>query len=234
AVKADLSQGITNLAAVLAACLLYRKQRHRDRVIRLGMIRISYLIVGLLDLGDQLLRLRNVGGRRAAVVRGIEHAIHGIAAQFDILRQRNAVATETRQRHVHLGELLRDRATKRQHLLLAATERAAWLTSSFRQPWKKAVNLLTRLLFPCACPCRIGSNPKIFLDRQARKDPAPFWHVNDAELHKLFGCEACKRFSVELNRAGRWPDQARNRFQRGRLAGTIRADKRNNFPTLDI
>src|SRR4029079_2478397 len=108
AVEADLSQGIANLAAVLAARLLYCKQRHRDRVVSLGMIRIGYLVVGWLDLSDQLLRSRNVGGRRAAVVRGVEHAIHGIAAQFDILRQRNAVAAETWQRHVHRRELLRD------------------------------------------------------------------------------------------------------------------------------
>ena len=48
------------------------------------MIRVSHLAIGLLDLGDQLLRLRNVGGRRAAIVRSVEHAIHGIAAQLDI------------------------------------------------------------------------------------------------------------------------------------------------------
>src|SRR5262245_650121 len=63
AVEADLSQGIANLAAVFATRLLYCKQRHRDRVIGLGMIRVSYLVVGLLDFGDQLLRRRNAGGR---------------------------------------------------------------------------------------------------------------------------------------------------------------------------
>ena len=41
----------------------------------------------------------------------VEHPVDRIAAEFDIFRHRDAVTAESRQRHVHLDELLSDERT---------------------------------------------------------------------------------------------------------------------------
>ena len=75
------------------------------------MISVGNLPVCLLNLADELLRRRDVCGGRAAIVRHIEHTVDRITAEFDILRQRDAVAPKARQRHIHLNELLGDERT---------------------------------------------------------------------------------------------------------------------------
>ena len=79
-----------------------------NRVIGLGVIGVGYLAIGLLEFGDEGLRRGNVGGSRAAVVGHVEHAVDGVAAEVDVFRDGDAVAAETRHRHVHLHELLGD------------------------------------------------------------------------------------------------------------------------------
>ena len=41
----------------------------------------------------------------------VEHAVDRVAAELDVFRYRDAVAAESRQRHVHLHELLSDQRT---------------------------------------------------------------------------------------------------------------------------
>ena len=69
AIETHLAQGVSDLAAVLAASLFNCQQRQGDRIVGLSVISVSNLAIGLLNLADELLRGRNVGGGRAAIVK---------------------------------------------------------------------------------------------------------------------------------------------------------------------
>ena len=72
------------------------------------------------------------------------------------------------------------RPSECQHLLLAAAERSASLAAAFGEAGKQSVDALARLLLIGAGPGRVSANPKILLNRQSRKYPPAFRHVNDA------------------------------------------------------
>ena len=59
----------------------------------------------------KVLRGRDIRSGRAAVVGHVEHAVDRVAAELDVFRHRDTVAAESRQRHVHLHELLGDQRT---------------------------------------------------------------------------------------------------------------------------
>src|SRR5438093_2191212 len=118
-------------------------------------------------------------------------------------------------------------AADREHLLLAAREVRARLIASRGQRGEESVDALER---PRPAALAIGADLKIFLHRQARKDPPPFGHEHDALLDERVGRLATDRASRKRHGAARHRQRAGDRSQKRRLARAVRADHGDGLP----
>src|SRR4051794_30385269 len=113
----------------------------------------------------------------------------------------------------------------REHLLLAARELPAEDAPEPAQIGKQIEDLLQIL---DARPRR-GSEAQVLLDRQTGKNAAPFRHVGDAQADEGLRLRAMDRRAGKGDRASLGPHQAGDGAQRGRLAGSIRAEERDDL-----
>src|SRR5579883_837477 len=108
ALEAYISERIANCGFVLAAGFLNGEQCYGDRIISLSVIGIRKGAIGLLELFDEHLRSGDIASGSAAVMSHVEDAVHRLASELDIFRDRNPVRTEARHGHAELLELLGD------------------------------------------------------------------------------------------------------------------------------
>ena len=74
-----------------------------------------------------------------------------------------------------------------------------------------------------------GSELEILGDRHPREDPPALWALGNASLRNLVTLQARDPLAFEVNLAALWPQQPGDRAHRGRLAGTVAADERDDL-----
>ena len=122
---------------------------------------------------------------------------------------------------------LHHRAREREHLLLAARERARLLGPALLQP-REVVEHAAEVVAQRAA-AGVRAETEVLPDGELDERAAALRHVRDAEPRGRLGAAARERLSRELERAGA-PHGARDRAQRRRLARAVRAEDRDDLP----
>src|SRR5690606_25403535 len=92
-----------------------------------------------------------------------------------------------------------ERAADREHLLLAAAQRAGLLTPPLAQPREIVVDALEIRGHRRSVLARDRGEAKILLDGQADEGAAPLRNVRDPLSNDLFGGQAADRSAVEAD-----------------------------------
>ena len=79
----------------------------------------------------------------------------------------------------------------------------------------------------------MAAEQKVFLDREARKQPAAFRHHGNAEPYHFVRRLVADRLAVEHHHVGRGRQRAGNRAQERGLAGAVGADDGDGLALLD-
>ena len=79
-----------------------------------------------------------------------------------------------------------------------------------------------------------GPHFQVFLDGHIGKDPPSFGTMGNPQPHDGFGAFVPQLLSHERNRSGLGAQQPRNRPQRRRLAGAVRADEADDLSFFDV
>jgi len=128
------------------------------------------------------------------------------------------------------------RAADRQHLLLAARQRAARLVAPLLQPREEAEDApeVRPDLGALRPRPRVGAHVEVFEHRHAREDAAALRRLADAHLDAPVRRDAENVLALEadLSRADR--PHPRDRAKRGRLAGAVAADQRDDLALVDV
>src|SRR5215831_304289 len=128
--------------------------------------------------------------------------------------------------HEEQSRIRHEPAPDGEHLLLAAREIGAELTTSVPQNREETVNTLER---PWSGTTAIGADLEIFLHRETREDPPALGHEHEPLTHESFGRQTGDRLARELDgtpRARSSPCECPE--QRG-LAGTVGAYHRDEL-----
>ena len=123
-----------------------------------------------------------------------------------------------------------ERARDRELLLLAAREHACRPRPVLRHDREQLLDPPAVLLDAVAAVAADEPEAQVLLDRQLGEDPAAFRDERDARPRDRLRLPADDRRAGEANVAGSGPDQARDRVQRRRLAGPVRADQADDLP----
>src|SRR6185437_10258449 len=115
----------------------------------------------------------------------------------------------------------------RKHLLLAAGQRSGLLASAFGQAREMAIDLVEVGGDPGRVAPRISAHPQVLLDRKIGESPAAVGHVGDPAARDVFGRTIVDTAAFEADLAAA-PDEARQRPERGRLAGAVGAEDRRD------
>ena len=126
------------------------------------------------------------------------------------------------------------RATEREHLLLATGQRSGRLTQPLLQAGKHVEDELLDVRPRRRTAGSDGAELKMLGDREVRKDLPAFGHVHDPAAHDLVRIELVEPLALELDRASPRCDDAGDRAQQRRLAGTVRAEHGREAALLDI
>ena len=145
----------------------------------------------------------------------------------------NLVDQDRRKTHRWLVEqqqprLCHQRAADREHLLLAAGQRAG-RRLPHRIEHRKQGEDARKLRFQIGVAARPGAEPQIVLDRQRREHLPPFRHLRDAERHPPVRGQSLDRLAVEADRAAGDRLHAGNGAQQRRLAGAVGAEQRHDL-----
>ena len=127
----------------------------------------------------------------------------------------------------HQARAQHQRAADRQHLLLAARQRAGLLVEARLQDGKVLVDHLAVALDRRLVGARVGGNAQVLVDAEVGEGAAAFRYVADAAAHDLLRRHADDRAAVELDRALR-THHAADGAQRRRLAGAVGAEQRGD------
>ena len=133
------------------------------------------------------------------------------------------------QQHLRLRH---ERPAHRQHLLLAAAQRAGDLGSPLEKPREHlegARDAVLDLLVGHGEP----AHPQVLLDRQAREGPAALGHLDDARGHDLVRGDRTEVASVEADGPAARADDPGDRVEGGRLARAVGTDERDDLALLD-
>ena len=79
-----------------------------------------------------------------------------------------------------------------------------------------------------------GAHLEVLLDGHPREDPATFGNLDDALGGHLVDLESRDLLAEQLDRARARGEKARDRLERRRLAGTVRADERHDLAFVDV
>ena len=125
------------------------------------------------------------------------------------------------------------RAADRQHLLLAAGERAAALISAVAQPRKQREHAL-EVGIEVGGVGHGGADLQILHHRHARKNAAAFRRLRDAELGDLVRRQAGDVAAGEADTAFAGARVAEHRHHQRRFAGAVGADQRDDLAFVDV
>src|SRR5207237_10364703 len=111
------------------------------------------------------------------------------------------------------------RTTEREHLLLAAGERARLLTFPAFEDGEVLEDPPCVLLDPAATGIR--AEAQVVPDRELAESPTPLGHLGDAGARR--GIRAARQLRPVEDDLAATPDRARDRAEGGRLGVTVRA-----------
>ena len=120
------------------------------------------------------------------------------------------------------------RAADRQHLLLAAGERAAALVAAVAQPRKQREHAF-EVGVEAAAVGHSCADLQVLHHRHARKHAAALGRLRDAELGDLVGRQRGDLAAGETDAALAGARTAEHRHHQGRFAGAVGADQRNDL-----
>src|SRR4051812_45999708 len=130
--------------------------------------------------------------------------------------------------------LRHDRAPDREHLLLAAGHRPALLALALLQAREQRVHAVQVLADALRVPARERAHLEVLEDRHAREDPPALGRLRDADLGDGVARQPLDLGAVEDDAAHPRRHDARDRAQRRRLAGAVRADERDDLAFVDL
>ena len=118
-----------------------------------------------------------------------------------------------------------ERAGDREHLLLAAGERAGALASALLQDGKVLVDHRERLGRVGLAPAEVRAHLQILEHGHLGEEPSSFRYVRDPEAHDLVRRQAENRRLLEMDVAAAGSDEPAERAKARRLARAVRADQ---------
>src|SRR5437667_9882156 len=124
-------------------------------------------------------------------------------------------------------------APDREHLLLAARERAAEDALTLGELGKEVEDLLDRPRVGAAAAVR-GGRHEVLVHREVRKDLAALRHEADPDLRDAVGRQPVDRPAQETDLAGLQPYDPHDGAHGGRLAHAVPAEERHHLARLDL
>jgi hypothetical protein len=122
-------------------------------------------------------------------------------------------------------------ARDRQHLLLAARQRAAGLAAPFGEHRKEGEDFVEQGLAPLfGDAAAVEAGAQIFHDRQQAEDAPVFRHIADAEPRQLVRRQPGDGIAVEQHRAVARLHQAHDGLERGALPTPLRPSRPTTSP----
>src|SRR5262249_10235582 len=115
------------------------------------------------------------------------------------------------------------------HLLLTAGERVRQLAATLAEPWKRRVDALEFPAHLDAGPRQIGPQLEVLLDGHPAEESATFGNERHAARDDLVPWDRGKILPVPTDHAALATEEARDRSQQCRLAGTVGADERDDL-----
>ena len=191
--------------------------------------------------GDDAALLQHVGPVREVECHGhiLLHQQHGDAARVDVAddaehfphdRRREAEGRLVEQQQPRLRH---QRTADREHLLLAAGERAGRLLELLAQHREEVEHLLQRLRAARLRGAAEAAELQVLLHRHFGKEPAAFGHEGDAGLAVAMRRQARDVGAVDVQAAARDPVQSGKRVDERALAGAVRAEQDDDLALLD-
>ena len=124
-----------------------------------------------------------------------------------------------------------ERAGEREHLLLAAAQRARLLVAAALQPGEVLEDARRLLAQRAPLAADVRAHAEVLPDGQLREEAAALGNVRDAGARDRVRLAARDRLAVEDDLAGLAHD-SRDRAQRRRLAGAVGAEQRDDLAFL--
>jgi len=122
-------------------------------------------------------------------------------------------------------------ARDREHLLLAARERAARLVPALRQDGKARVHLVEERLPAIRGDLgTIEPRAQVLHDREELEDPPVLGHEGDAHAREVIRRAPGNLLALERDVSLRRAHDAHDRLERGRLADPVAPEETDDFP----
>ena len=131
------------------------------------------------------------------------------------------------------ARLRHQRAADRQHLLLAAAERARHLGAALGQHRQQLVDLIERRAPRRARGRRIGADLEVLQHGHEREQPPPLGHQHQPVQDPLVGGQRVDARLADEDAAGRAGAQAGEREHQRALAGGVGADQADDLAGFD-
>ena len=131
------------------------------------------------------------------------------------------------EEHAGIGH---QRATDRDHLLLAARERRARTAPPLAEDGEQRVD---RIEAPRSRPLLVGADDEVLLDAERGEEPPPLRHHRDSEIDDRRRGQRADGPAVEADGVGRVPYDAGDGAEQRRLAGAVGADDRHRLARLE-
>ncbi len=126
------------------------------------------------------------------------------------------------------------RPSDREHLLLAARERASQLPCALLEPRNHRVDLVDFARDLLIVIARERAHQQVFVHRQPGEDAAAFGAQRNAQPDERVRRRPCDVLATVEHAPARRLDEAGQRTERRGLAGAIGADQRDQFAFIDV
>src|SRR3989442_8821200 len=124
-------------------------------------------------------------------------------------------------------------STDREHLLLAAGERARELLRALLETGEEVVDPSDVVLDAGAALARISPHHQVVVHDHSRKEPPALWRLADARTDHFMRLRLGQVAAVEDDLPAGGVHQARDRTERRRLSGSVRTDQRDDLAAID-
>src|SRR5215469_15678485 len=121
----------------------------------------------------------------------------------------------------------------RDHLLLAAGQRARELVAALEQAREQCVHPL-EVVIQFLAAAKHRAKLEVLPDRHLPEEPPVLRHDRDPAGDPLWHRPARHVRAVDQHLSRAWPDDAQDRLERGRLAGGVAAEQADQFPLADV